>query len=229
MKISILDTRISPPVGFSSKDHCLLYHLLDGAALGHHIQKFPFLQFYFKSGVVYIYTPYVFPQGSKIMCVIMGKQHFMQRRLARLFQEAIFVAQVWHMNKFCPNPRHVMFPAFMQDILHFFHWNAESHLQTSLSPTNVKIAWKNSWRLHNAAVSLYQMLQIYKMSEFPNFESKIHPWKCFRSCTFYSDREKHGDKTESFVRSALSSPLSCDSVKITSKDFGVDHSVTFLF
>lgn len=41
--------------GILSKDHCLLYHLLDGAALGYHLPKSPFVQFYFKSGVLYIY------------------------------------------------------------------------------------------------------------------------------------------------------------------------------
>lgn len=54
----------------------------------------------------------------------MGKQHFTSCKEHRagcsIIEEAFFLTQVWHMNKICPNARHVMSPAFLQDILHFF-------------------------------------------------------------------------------------------------------------
>jgi len=61
----------------------------------------------------------------------MGKQQFISCKKGWLghsiVKEALFLTQVWHMNKFYPDARHVVSPAFLQDILHFFPlcWNAE--------------------------------------------------------------------------------------------------------
>lgn len=123
-----------PSWGIWRKDRCQLYHLVDAAAGGYHLPKSPFVQFCLQSGI-YIYTPDVFPQNKKILGVIMGKQHFTSCKEGwpgcSIIEEELFLTQVWHMNKFCPNARQVMPPAFLQDILHFFplRWNAEPQQQ----------------------------------------------------------------------------------------------------
>lgn len=131
--------------GIWSKDHWQLYHQLDGAAGGYLLPRSPFVQFCLQSGIIYICPPAVFSQNNKILGLITKKQHFTSCEEGwtghSFIEEVLFLAQMQHMNKFCPNARHIMPPTFLQDILHFFplYWNAEQQQQLQHKATKAKI------------------------------------------------------------------------------------------
>lgn len=135
MNISILDTRISPFVLWDLEQRPLPFVPPAGWSCWRvSSPQTPFCALLLT--VWYnLYTPDVFPQNNKILGVIMGKQHFTSCKEGwpghSIIEEALFLTQVWHMNKCCPDARHVMSPAFLQNLLHFFplSWNAEPQQQ----------------------------------------------------------------------------------------------------
>lgn len=81
----------------------------------------------------------MFSQKNKILGLITKKQHFTSCEEGHPITEEFFLTQVPHMNKFCPNARHMMLPTFLQDILHFFplDWNAEQQQQHEATKAKV--------------------------------------------------------------------------------------------